>query len=376
MSWDLVNEFHYIDWDSITGQNGENLSPGEIYTRIVAWAAKARGKNPAVFDALTEWVLDDSQWTDDKLDDNKRVFMQGVLTRFREQNAGLRKCLKGLEPSGVVNAPVFKALDIFDDELSGRLFSGSKPDDQLQATVAGIFDDFAVMRESGVRKQIAGNKTGIHGTDSVDVFGYINYLKGSDASVQWALFMPDLVKRQQKGFQVDSFDYRQMHGMRFIGMEYFYEPDNTANLDAVQKKVASALDSVPEHASGFDYDLILTHHFGKGVDAERNHDYVGRFMKAGAPVPEGFAHWDFTPDDENTPYLTFRSQFAFVVFSGDTGAMHNGEGFDVNGMYDVTRNIILAQGVTIPYPETYWTAEAFPDGFGKPGTAFLFSVII
>ena len=65
---------------------------------------------------------------------------------------------------------------------------------------------------------------------------------------------------------------------------------------------------------------------------------------------------------------------ALATFSGDTDAMHEKEGYDSDGMYDVTRNIILGQGVHIPYPPKYWTAEVFLDGFERPGTAFLFSV--
>ena len=50
------------------------------------------------------------------------------------------------------------------------------------------------------------------------------------------------------------------------------------------------------------------------------------------------------------------------------------EGYDVNAMYDVTRNIILGQGVLIPYPEKYWTAEVFLDGYANGSSAFMFSV--
>jgi len=56
--------------------------------------------------------------------------------------------------------------------------------------------------------------------------------------------------------------------------------------------------------------------------------------------------------------------------------MHSGAGFDVNGLYDVTRNIILGQGVTIPYPEIYWVANVYLNGFGQPSTAYLFSVAL
>ena len=51
------------------------------------------------------------------------------------------------------------------------------------------------------------------------IYGFINYLKECDAEVQWALFMPDKVKRQQNGFKVVNYEYKEMPGMRFIGWE-------------------------------------------------------------------------------------------------------------------------------------------------------------
>lgn len=54
--------------------------------------------------------------------------------------------------------------------------------------------------------------------------------------------------------------------------------------------------------------------------------------------------------------------------------MHRHDGYDSDAMYDVTRNFILGQNVTIPYPDKYWTAEVFLDGFQNGSTAFLFSV--
>lgn len=156
------------------------------------------------------------------------------------------------------------------------------------------------------------------------------------------------------GAIIEHWEYRKLQPVRFIGVEFFYGTDDW---DIIRKKVVSILDKMPEYASCFDYDLTFTHHFGKPVDAERNHDYIGRFMKADTPVPDGFVYWDFVPDDRNTPYLTFCSQFAFSVFAGNHDAMHHHEGFDVNALYDITRNIILEEKVTIPYPEIYWTAE-------------------
>ncbi len=56
--------------------------------------------------------------------------------------------------------------------------------------------------------------------------------------------------------------------------------------------------------------------------------------------------------------------------------MHKQEGYDVNAMYDVTRNIMLGQGLTIPYPHKYWTAEVFLRGYDRESTAYMFSAAL
>jgi AraC-like DNA-binding protein len=365
MSRKLIDEFY---WSDIDGQRGEKLTDAEKYKRIVSWAAKARGQNPDVFDALTEWVLDDSEWSADKLAENEQILMQGVFARFKEQNARLRAYLMELEPSGVVNAAVFKALDRFDEELSGR-----PADERLRETVAQVFADFSAMLERGIREQIAGNKTGPAGVNYVDIFGYINYLKDCDAAVQWALFMPDAVERQQKGFKIDSFEYKKMPAMRFVGRERIEHDaaDRSWELDIMR-----TLDAMYEYKSGFDYDVVLMHHYGLTVDVGAWHGFWGRFMKAGTPVPEGFVYFDFVPHRDVNDFRAgspFLSQFAFATFSGDIAAMHQREGYDSDAMYDVTRNTMLGQGVNIPYPEKYWTAEVFLDGCDTYSTAYMFS---
>jgi len=363
MSRTLIDEFY---WNDFMNQKDELLSDIEKYQRIVNWAVKARGHNPNVFDALTEWILDDSEWTDDKLVENEQILIQGIFARFKSQNAQLRALLKDIEPSGVVNGAVFKALDRFDDELSGKTDLND-----LRDVISKMFTDFSIMHDRKVREQIAGGKTGPTGTDSVDVFGYINLLKDCDARVHWTLFMPDVVEKQQKGFRVEKFEYMKMSAMRFIGKESC--PGD--GLEGV-KELFSILDNMSEFKSGFDYDVLFIHHYGRGVDVERCHSFWGRFMKADAPVPEGFVSFDLVAqrdgsDFSGPPYI---SQFAFAVFSGDKEAMHKREGYDINAMYDTTRNIILGQDVNIPYPDKYWTAEVFLDGYDHYSTAYMFSV--
>ncbi|MCL2420507.1 MAG: AraC family transcriptional regulator [Defluviitaleaceae bacterium] len=368
MSHTFIDGFHLVDWNSIEASDRQ-LPADEKYKQIVEWSKAARGQNPAVFDALTEWILDDSQWSSDKLAENEQILMQGVFSRFKEQNTRLRTYLKELEPSGVVNAPVFKALDDFDKELSG-----TQLDKRLHKAVSDMFADFTIMKQRDVREKIAGGKTGRHGTDSVELFGYINHLKNCDAQVQWCLFMPDTVKRQQDGFQVDNFEYRQMPAMRFIGHEAAILPENDDK--DLRLKTMRILDTMPEYKSGFDYDILFMHHYGRGVDVEPWHGFWGRFMKADTPVPEGLVYFDLIPEYTDIPGLPFLSQFAFAAFSGDVDAMHKREGYDSDAMYDVTRNIILGQGVGIPYPEKYWTAEVFLKGCEQPGTAYMFSTIV
>jgi AraC-like DNA-binding protein len=360
MPHNLIDEFY---WNDIDGQNDGKVTDTEKYKRLINWAIKARGQNPGVFDALTEWMLDDSQWTEEKLAENEQILMQGVLARFKEQNAKLRAYLSELEPSGVVNPAVFKALDQFDEELSGI-----SHDRELQDVVTRVFTDFSAMGERKVREKIAGNKTGPEGADTVDFYGYINHLKDYDAGVQWALFMPDLVEQQQKGFKLDSFECRKMPAMRFIGRE----GDNLDNME-VRKKLFRILDGMDAYKSDFGYDVLFMHHNGLGVDISPCHGVWGRFMKPETPVPEGFIYFDFVPYHDGKAGPPYKSQFAYAAFSGDLDAMHRREGYDVNAMYDVTRNIMLGQGILIPYPDKYWTAEVFLDGCDKGSTAYMFS---
>ena len=361
----LINGFCWREED-----HGDSvLTDTEKYKATVDWAYQARCQNPSAFDKLTEWLLDAGEWTDEKLEENEQILMQGILARFKSQNDGLRKYLKELEPSGLVNTAVFGRLDNFDAELSGNTQIG-----KLRDAVAHMFSDFSSMKDENIRKQIAGGITGPAGVYGVDFFGYINLLKDCDADLQYTLFMPDVVKSQLNGFKVESFEYKKMPAMRFIGRE------SIGDLSDSDMQIAAdtmcVLDSMVEYKSGFDYDLLFIHHFGLNVDVEHCHPFWGRLMKVDTPVPEGFVSFDFIPKitDELTAGLPYISQFAYAVFSGDKKDLHKKEGYDTNAMYDVTRNIILAQGVRIPYPEKYWTAEVFLDGYANGSSAFMFSV--
>lgn len=360
MSHKLINQFHWYD---VQEEEGSDRSDEEKYQIAVDWASRARGQNPAAFDSLTEWVLDDSQWGDENIAGNEAILLQGVFARFKEQNTRIRSYLSEIEPSAVVNPAVFKALDRFDDELSGL-----PHDKRLRDAVARVFADFSVMRERGVREVLAGSKTGPSGTDSVDLFGYINYLKDCDAAVQWALFMPEVVRKQQTGFKIERFEYIKMPAMRFVGQE----GEGLAEIET-RKRLFAILDGMKDYRSELHFDVLLMHHSGLGVDVGPWHGVWGRFMQANAPVPEGFLYFDFAEENDGKAGPPYLSQYAYASFSGDMDAMHRREGYDSDAMYDVTRNRILGEGIHIPYPDKYWTAEVFLDGCEKYSTAYMFS---
>lgn len=351
-------------WYEFSQSDEESGSPAERYGRIVDWASRARGINPTVFDELSNWLLGSGEWSDSELAENGKYLKDQVVARFCEQNRQLRMELTALKPSGLVNAAVFDALDRFDRELTGETRA-----EGLKEAVKRVFQDFSAIRDREARECFAGGITGPAGTDSVETFGYMNVLKDCDASVQWTLFMPDMARRQQDGFRVESFEYLKYPGLRFIGVEKDFETDAEA-----LKRLVQILDSMGEYRSGFDHDAILLHHFGRGVDVEPCHGLWGRFMAADTPVPEGFAYVDFVSQRNGRPGVPYLAQFACARFAGDSASMHGMEGFDCNAMYDVTRNIILGQNVLIPYPGKYWTAEVYPEGFGTDSTVYLFSV--
>ena len=69
-------------------------------------------------------------------------------------------------------------------------------------------------------------------------------------------------------------------------------------------------------------------------------------MRADTPVPKGVLSFDFLPYHDGRAGIPYSSQFAYAEFSGDYEAMHKTEGYNISAMYDVTRNIMLSQGIT------------------------------
>ena len=333
-------------------KTGERLTGRGAYGRIVEWArffrnteCKLYGKdevpiNRGAFPALARWFSESVWETEVDREENEVWVQQRALQLFSYYRRRFYSYLWHLNAAhpGVVNLAAMIEL-----EGLNRLLQDS-PYPQ----------DTASMCNPEVRDAMAD---------------YIAHLGYCDDSLQWTLFMPDYVQRQSKGFRVDSFAYHEKPAMRFIGREGEDLQDVSVRLELMQQ-----LQAMTEYASGFDYDILLLHHDGQHFN-QTIHPVWGRFMQAGTPVPDGLVAIDFATLDDSGEGPPYFANFAMATFSGDSEALHGCEGFDVNAMYDVTRNIILGDGVIIPYPEKYWTAEVFLEGCDKPSTAYLFSVV-
>ncbi|RKJ41337.1 hypothetical protein D7X94_03345 [Acutalibacter sp. 1XD8-33] len=184
MTSERMENFCWFDFSRAEGHTSE-----ENYQELVDWSREARGKNPNAFDSLKDWVLDDPSWSGGNLVGSWGQLANGLIGRFREQNAGFRRILQEMELPELVNPAVFPALDAFDRTLEGEL-----PDPQLKEAVRQMLASPAAMESHSLRARIAGGKTGSYGTDAIEVTGYLNFLEDADAAVQWTLFMPGVVE--------------------------------------------------------------------------------------------------------------------------------------------------------------------------------------
>lgn len=365
MAGKFIDDMLLVDWSEIDGQKNEKPTGAELYNKLVKWAQKARGQNPGVFDAMTEWILDDSQWSNDKLAQNEQILMQGVFARIKEENAKLRAYLNELVPFGTVNEAVFNALNKFDEGLSGVLDKTEWPEWLCEA-VSTVFADFSKMLERGIREKIAGNKTGPHGNDKVDLFGYVNHLKNLDAGVQWALFMPKAVKDNLEARELtrEKFEYIELGKVRFIGLDEIRTKKGAAELLVDGGEFLSVIDSLAQKYSATEItaNCVMIHH--NGTNHEEVHILIGRFFKADTPVPEGYDYFDVLT--EKAAYAVYSSE----TFSGDL--VHGPE-----DAYSLTRDQILGNNVMIPFPQAYWHAVVFTNGLpvrGKYRYGYMFSV--
>ncbi len=337
-------------------KTGERLTGQAAYDRIVDWAVRFRNydhlviaegqeifTNRRAFDEMVKWLLDDEQWQNPK--NNEQFLKQCGLLLFNHYRWQLYEYLKKLnaEYPGVVNPPVFAAIERIAKAIPGAHTS----DLWLHEAVDPALCDFTALRGRGMREKA---------TD------YVNLLKEYDNSLQWTLFMPGVVKNIHgaKPIKRESFEYRDLGKLRFIGIDAWRTGEDWGDLWARSGEFMPALDALAsEYGVEISENCSMMHHNGHEVDTE-NHYLAGRFFKTGTPVPQGCDYYDVP---------TVRA--AYAVYSSDN---FNG---DIWQAYDFTRDQILGDGVSIPYPKAYWHAEVYTDGRPREGScrfAYMFSV--
>lgn len=159
---------------------------------------------------------------------------------------------------------------------------------------------------------------------------------------------------------MENFQYRVLGKLRFIGIDAWRTSEEWDALWARSEEFIPKLDALmAEYATEITENCSMMHHNGNEVDTE-NHFLAGRFFKENTPVPEGYDYYDVP---------TERAAYA----------IYNTESYDgaVGSAYYLTRDKILSEGVSIPYPQSYWHAEVYTNGRPKEGTyrfGYLFSV--
>lgn len=160
----------------------------------------------------------------------------------------------------------------------------------------------------------------------------------------------------------ENFEYIKTGKMRFIGMDASRTHEEWDELWARSGEFIPSLDALAaEYGTEIKDPCSMMHHNGNEVDTE-NHFLAGRFFKADTPVPDGYDYYDVPT--ENAAYAVYITN----EYDGALGSA-----------YYATRDRILADGIGIPYPRSYWHAEVYTNGRPYKGNyrfAYMFSVDI
>ena len=146
------------------------------------------------------------------------------------------------------------------------------------------------------------------------------------------------------------FDYRRMPACAFRPGAW-----GRGRRRAQRQALFETLDKLRRVRLGLDGDALLMHHYGLGVDVGPWHGCGAAFCGQTRRCPR-FAAIDFTPEDDRRSGPPYRSSSPGPS-SPATRRRCTGARATTATPYDVTRNIILGQGVNIPYPRKYWTCS-------------------
>lgn len=148
-----------------------------------------------------------------------------------------------------------------------------------------------------------------------------------------------------------KFEYLRLPELRFIGIDAWRTKEDWGDMWRRKDEILQPLDAIKQHVySGLPYAAAFCHHDDGEINDHNEPDRVnlyliGMFFNKDTPIPNGYDYHDL------------KAQTAGIaVFENMT---------DINDefwqRYIITRDTILNDGVTIPYPVGYWHAEVYYD---------------
>ena len=140
-----------------------------------------------------------------------------------------------------------------------------------------------------------------------------------------------------------KFSYIKIPAIRFIGIDAWRTKEEWGDIWLRKDEILKPLEDLSESIyPEMPYVSAFLHHDDGEVDVI-NRMLIGRFFKIDTPVPKGYDYHDLTP--QTAAYAVFENTTAETFWQ----------------RYEVTRDTILAEGITIPYPVGYWHAEVYYD---------------
>ena len=311
-------------------------------------------KDEEVFKLIKDSVTPDRKFVlriDQATNERPGAVLVGQETTSREQPEGIH--VIEAEPTMLVKVKNQYRAFVLIKKLTGK--EPEKMGGQIQQDLFGLVKHVFCEGE-GASFEFNGCRQ--NGNEEMEIYHINGWKMGVAVPVRRRDGNAGAVKLNAKNdFKLASFEYRDIGKTRFIGIDMNRADEK---LDDVWTRIGPTLDALmPKHASGITENCTLGHH--NGTPHAENYLLVGRFFKVDTPVPEGFAYYDVP---------TTRAGYA--IYHDD-----NFRGDYFQPAYEITRDKILDDGVKIPYPEGYWTAEVYTNGRVKEGAhrfGYLFSV--
>ena len=143
---------------------------------------------------------------------------------------------------------------------------------------------------------------------------------------------------------LESIRYFDLPATRFIGRDVQGGPKEFGEMWGRSGEFMPALEALREHHMADITEPCALMHFNNLRNDEpgnRMSYIIGRFMKAGTPVPDGYDVWDMPESTVGIGII--RGEFSELFKQG----------------FGLTMNKIIADGYEIPYPENFFQAEVY-----------------